>query len=151
MWQGGGVLFLSLKVSQYSIEGLPRFIGYDVVVLDTSDDSDRSAAAAADFDVCIEYSLEPLSSGHGCMALGGCADFCVGGELDAFPAHGWRDEPAPAVVRREYAVVAGEVDPRLRHQCRQSRYKIHGVKCNLRRSIAVGRLQCIKHLASGTE
>ena len=119
MWQGGGVLFLSLKVSQNSIEGLPRFIGYDVVVLDTSDDSDRSAAAAADFDVYIEYSLEPLSPGHGGMTLGGCADFCVGDELDAFPAPGWRDEPAPAMVRREYAVVAGEVDPRLRHQCRQ--------------------------------
>ena len=111
MWQGGGVLFLSLKVSQNSID--------DVLVLDTSDDSDRSAAAAADFDVYIEYSLEPLSPGHGGMALGGCADFCVGDELDAFPAPGWRDEPAPAVVRREYAVVAGEVDPRLRHQCRQ--------------------------------
>ena len=119
MWQGGGVLFLCLKVSQNSIEGLPRFIGYDVVVLDTSDDSDRSAAAAADFDVYIEYSLEPLSPGHGGMTLGGCADFCVGDELDAFPAPGWRDEPAPAMVRREYAVVAGEVDPRLRHQCRQ--------------------------------
>ena len=79
------------------------------------------------------------------MTLWGCADFCVGGELDAFPASGWRDEPAPAVVRREYAVVTGEVDPRLRHQCRQSRYKIHGrmaapIKCHLRRSIAVGRL-----------
>ena len=111
MWQGGGVLFLSLKVSQNSID--------DVLVLDTSDDSDRSAAAAADFDVYIEYSLEPLSPGHGGMTLGGCADFCVGDELDAFPAPGWRDEPAPAMVRREYAVVAGEVDPRLRHQCCQ--------------------------------
>jgi len=111
VWQGGGVLFLSLKVSQNSID--------DVLVLDTSDDSDRSAAAAADFDVYIEYSLEPLSPGHGGMTLGGCADFCVGDELDAFPAPGWRDEPAPAMVRREYAVVAGEVDPRLRHQCRQ--------------------------------
>ena len=87
--------------------------------------------------------LEPLSLGHGGMALGGYADFCFGGELDAVPA--------PAVVRREYAVVAGEVDPRLRRQCRQSRYKIHGVKCNLRRSIAVGGLQCINHLGSGTE
>ena len=85
------------------------------------------------------------------MTFGRCADFCVGGGLDAFPAPGWCDQPAPAMVRREYAVVACEVDPRLRHQRRQSRYKIHGVKCHLRRSIAVGRLQCINHLASGTE
>ena len=46
------------------------------------------------------------------MTFGRCADFCVGGGLDASPSPGWRDEPAPAMVRREYAVVAGEVDPR---------------------------------------
>ena len=61
MWQGGGVLFLSLKVSQNSID--------DVLVLDTSDDSDRSAAAAADFNVDIEYSLESLGPGHSRMTL----------------------------------------------------------------------------------
>jgi hypothetical protein len=61
VWQGGGVLFLSLKVSQNSID--------DVLVLDTSDDSDRSTTAAADFDVYVEYSLESLSPGHGGMAL----------------------------------------------------------------------------------
>jgi hypothetical protein len=33
VWQGGGVLFLSLKMSQNSIEGLPRFIGYDILFL----------------------------------------------------------------------------------------------------------------------
>ena len=53
------------------------------------------------------------------MTFGRCADFCVGGGLDAFPAPGWCDQPAPAMVRREYAVVACEVDPRLRHQRRQ--------------------------------
>ena len=48
------------------------------------------------------------------MTFGRCADFCVGVGLDASPSPSWRDEPAPAMVRREYAVVAGEVDPWLR-------------------------------------
>jgi hypothetical protein len=41
----------------------------DVLVLDTRDDPDRSTAAAADFDVYVEYSLESLSPVHGGMAL----------------------------------------------------------------------------------
>ncbi|MFT4798646.1 MAG: hypothetical protein ACI9KD_003127 [Congregibacter sp.] len=41
----------------------------DVLVFDTGDDPDRSTAAAADFDVCVEYSLESLSPVHGGMAL----------------------------------------------------------------------------------
>ena len=61
MEQGGGALFLIAQMSQNSID--------DVLVLDTCDDSDRSAAAAADFDVYVEYSLESLSPGHGGMAL----------------------------------------------------------------------------------
>ena len=56
----------------------------DVLVLDASDDFDRSAAAAADFDFYIEYSLESLSPSHSGMALGGGASFCVGDRLDAF-------------------------------------------------------------------
>jgi len=34
-------------MGQDPVESLPRFIGYDVLVLNTSDDSDRSAVAAA--------------------------------------------------------------------------------------------------------
>ena len=49
MWEGGGVLFLSLKMSQNSID--------DVLIFDTSDDSDRSAAAAADVDVDTEHTF----------------------------------------------------------------------------------------------
>ena len=56
MGQGAGVLFLIAQMSQNSID--------DVLVLDTRDDSDRSTAAAADFDVYVEYSLESLSLGH---------------------------------------------------------------------------------------
>ena len=43
MGQDGGALFLIVQMSQNSID--------DVLVLDTRDDSDRSTAAAADFDV----------------------------------------------------------------------------------------------------
>ncbi len=50
MWQSGGVLFLALEVSQNPVDNL--------LVLNTSDDSDRSAAASTDFNVDIEYSLE---------------------------------------------------------------------------------------------
>jgi hypothetical protein len=95
VWQGGGVLFLSLKTSQNSID--------DVLVLDATvrrldDDSDRSAAARADLDVYIEHALESLSPSHSGMALSGGADFCVGDRLDAFPTPGWCDQPTPAPV-----------------------------------------------------
>jgi hypothetical protein len=51
--QDGGALFPIVQMSQNSID--------DVLVLDTRDDFDRSTAAAADFDVYVEYSLESLS------------------------------------------------------------------------------------------
>jgi hypothetical protein len=46
------------------------------------------------------------------VTLGGGADFCVGDRLDAFPAPGWCDQPAPAVIWRmaapsKHAVVTG--------------------------------------------
>ena len=103
MWQGRGVLFLSLKMSQNSID--------DSLLLDTGDDSDRSAAAGADLDVYIEYALESLSPGHRRMSLRCRADLHIGNRLDSFSTPGWRDQPSPAVVRCEYAVVSGEVDP----------------------------------------
>ena len=88
-----------------------RILVDDVLVLDASDDFDRSAAAAADFDFCIEYSLESLSPSHSGMALGGGASFCVGDRLDAFPTLRWCDQPTTAVVRCQDAMVAGEVNP----------------------------------------
>jgi hypothetical protein len=59
--QVGGALFLSAQMREDSVD--------DVLVFDTGDDPDRSTAAAADFDVCVEYSLESLSPVHGGMAL----------------------------------------------------------------------------------
>ena len=90
----------------------------DVLVLDASDDFDRSAAAAADFDFYIEYSLESLSPSHSGMALGGGASFCVGDRLDAFPTLRSCDQPTTEVVGCQDAMVAGEVNPRLWHQSR---------------------------------
>jgi hypothetical protein len=104
-WPSRCFLFFLAQVSQYSID--------DVLVLDTGDDPDRSAATATDLDIYVEDAFEPLRPGHGGMTLGGCADFCVGDGLDAFTAPGWRDEPSPAMVRCQDAVVAGEVDSRL--------------------------------------
>lgn len=85
------------------------------------------------------------------MALGGCADFYVGDRLDALAASRGRDEPTPAVVRRQDAVVTGEVDSGFGHQCRQSSNEIYRLEGHLRRSVSVGRLQCINHLARGTQ
>jgi hypothetical protein len=61
VWQSGGVLFLALEVSQNPVDNL--------LVLNTSDDPDRSAAASTDFNVDIEYSLESLGPGHSRMTL----------------------------------------------------------------------------------
>ena len=97
-WPSRCFLFFLAQVSQYSID--------DVLVLDTGDDPDRSAATATDLDIDVEDAFEPLRPGHGGMTLGGCADFCVGDGLDAFTAPGWRDEPAPAVVWCQDAMVA---------------------------------------------
>ena len=64
MWQSGGVLFLALEVSQNPVEGLPRFIGYDALILNTSDDSNRASTASTDLDVDIEDALESLGPGQ---------------------------------------------------------------------------------------
>ena len=143
MWRGRGVLFLALKMSQNSID--------DVLIFDASDDSDRTAAAAADFDVYVEYSLESLSPSHGGVALGGRADFCVGDRHDAFPAPGWCDYSTTAMVWSENTMVAGEVDPRLWHQSRQTGNEIHRLEGHLCRSIPVRCLQDVNHLARGTQ
>ena len=60
---GRGFLFRLAKMGQNSID--------DVLVLNTSDDSDRSVAAAADFNVDIEYSLESLGPGHRDVSFNG--------------------------------------------------------------------------------
>ncbi len=69
MWQSGGVLFLALKMSQNPLESLPRFIGYDVQILNASDDFDGSTAATTKFNIDIEYSFESLDPGHRSVML----------------------------------------------------------------------------------
>ena len=58
---GRSFLFLLAKMGQDLVD--------DVLVLNTSDDSDGSAAAAADFNVDIEYPFESLGPGHDDMAF----------------------------------------------------------------------------------
>lgn len=120
----------------------------NVLVLNAGDDSGRATAAAADLDVYIEYALEPLRPGHGSMLFGGCADFCVGDGLDAFPTPRRRDLTAPAMVRGKDAVVAGEVDPGLRYERRQTCYEIHRLEGHPCCPVPVRRLQGVDHLGA---
>jgi hypothetical protein len=43
---------------------------YDVLVFNTSNDTDRSTAATANFDIDIEHALEPLGPGHRGVTFG---------------------------------------------------------------------------------
>ena len=87
----------------------------DVLVFNTSDNSARSAAATADFNVDIEYSLESLGSGHSSMALGRCPYYRICTRLKCLATSGRSDFPAPAVIWSQDAVVAGEIDSWFRH------------------------------------
>jgi len=77
--------------------------------------------------------------------------FRVCAYLRCLATFGWGDLSTPSVVRCQYAVIAGEIDPELVNQCRQSSYEIHRLEGYLGRSIPVGRLQGIDHLAGGAE
>gem|GEM_PF-3002694 len=144
MWQGGGVLFLIAQMSQNSFDDVLIF---DATVRRSDDNFDRPTAAGADHDVYIEYALEPLSPGRCCMSLRCRADLSIGNRLGIFSAPGWRDQPTPAVVWRQNAVIAGEVDAGFGYQGSQTGHEIHRIERHLRRSIAVGRLQGVDHLA----
>ena len=58
---GRGFLFRLAKMGQNSID--------DVLVLNTSDDSDRAYTASTDLDADIEDALESLGPGHSRMTL----------------------------------------------------------------------------------
>ncbi len=143
MWQGGGVLFLIAQMSQNSFD--------DVLIFDASDHPYRPTAAGAGHDVYIEYVLEPLSPGRCCMSLRCRADLSIGNRLGTFSAPGWCDHPTPAVVWCQNAVIAGEVDAGFGYQGSQTGNEIHRIERYLRRSIAVGRLQGVDHLAGGAQ
>jgi len=57
MWQVGDGLFLALKMSQNSIASLPRFIGHDLLALNTGDELGRITAAAVNLSVYVEDAL----------------------------------------------------------------------------------------------
>ena len=77
------------------------------------------------------------------MALGGCVDFCVGVRLDAFPASRWCDEPSPAMVRCQDAMVAGEVDSWFGYQGGQPGDEIHRFEDDVSRTITIRGFQFI--------
>ena len=49
----------------------------DVLVLDTWNDSRRSAAPTANLDIDVEYAFKPVRLGHSSMALGRCLYFRI--------------------------------------------------------------------------
>ena len=61
-WPSGSILFLFVQVSQHPV--------YDVLLLNTRNDSDRPTATTADLDIDAENAFKALSPRHGCMALG---------------------------------------------------------------------------------
>lgn len=64
-----------------------------VLVFNTCYDSDRSRAAAAGLDVCVENTLEPLGPAHCSITLCLGAVFRVGDSLHAFAAFGRCNQP----------------------------------------------------------
>ena len=68
-WPGRDILFILARMSQDPVEGQPRFIGFDVLLLDATvrrldDDFDSPPAATANLDVDFENALESLGPGH---------------------------------------------------------------------------------------
>ncbi len=61
------------------------------------------------------------------------------------------DQSAPAMVRREDAMITGKIDPRLRYQGCQSCNEIHRIEGHLGCSVSVRRLQGVNHLARRAE
>jgi len=61
---GRGFLFLLSTICQDSVEGLPRCIGHDVLILNASDDFGGPTAATTNFNIDIEYALESLGPRH---------------------------------------------------------------------------------------
>jgi hypothetical protein len=68
----------------------------DVLVLNTSDDSDRAYTASTDLDVDIEYSLESSCSDHCCVTLCLCPRLGIGDLLQRLTISGRCDSPMPA-------------------------------------------------------
>ena len=62
-WSRAALFFLA-KMSQDAIEGLFRFIGYNVLAPNTGDDLYRATAMTANLDIDIEDALESLGPGH---------------------------------------------------------------------------------------
>ena len=97
-----GVVFVLLKMGQDPVD--------DVLVLDASDDFDRSTATTANLDIDIEYTFQSLGPGHRGMLFGGSANLRIFNLLHTFTALCWRDQPATVVIRCENAMVTGFPD-----------------------------------------
>ena len=97
----------------------------DVLVFNTRYDPGRSTAASANFDVDLENALESLSPCHRSVTLSRWGYFLMGGAHRTFAAFCRSDQSSPLMVWSEYPIIAGDVDPGLRHQGRQTGDEIY--------------------------
>ena len=115
----------------------------DVGIFDARDDPHRPAAGRTGLDVDPENPLEALRPGHRGTAFGRCLVLrirCRG--MPASPAPLGRCHPrAVLAVRRKYPVETGKVHPRFRHQGCQPGNEVQWLEDDVRRAVAVRRLQ----------
>ena len=86
--RAGGFLFRLAKMGQDPVD--------DLLVLNTSDDSDRASTASTDLDVDIEYSLESSCSDDCCVTLCLCPRLGIGDLIQRLTISGRCDSPMPA-------------------------------------------------------
>ena len=105
-------------------------------LLDTRDHPQLPATAPADLDVYGEYPPEALRPGERALPIGGQWLALLLRIIGCGARFG--HDPGPIRARRrEYAMVADQVGTRLRHQGRESRDKVLGLKDDVRRAVPI--------------
>ncbi len=98
-------------------------------VFDAGGDFHAAAADAAGFDVDSEHPLQTLRPAHRCMADNGCGVFRPGRFGLATPTSPRRrHQRAMFTIGREHAVIARQIDPRLRPSAAGREMKSRGSK-----------------------
>ena len=117
-------------------------------VFDAGNDFHAAAADTTRFDVNIEHPFQTLRPAHRRMACNRCCVFWPGRfSLVSSATPRRRHQCAVLAVGCEHAVIARQIDPRLRHQRRQPRNEVQGLEKDMGGPIRIGGLQLIAHLA----
>ena len=91
-----------------------KYLVYDLLILNTGNDLNRTTAMSAGFHINVKYPFQALCPGHGRPAL--IWRFALPTDfLLSFAPPCWCDLDPVFAVRCEYAVEAREIDPRFRH------------------------------------